>query len=161
MFRIAVRGNRSQRWVLDWLRSLAVPDISWQGRAVLPDALVLLPEPKGSLRLLTPHAPVVVAPGDCIVDAPQIITYGYGARETMTYSSLDVSSPVLAIQREIVTLAGARLERQEIPLKAAKADAELTLALAGALLIAGVGAEELWDIRFEKPLTLSAPERNH
>ncbi|MCL2031589.1 MAG: hypothetical protein FWG93_08605, partial [Oscillospiraceae bacterium] len=139
MTRISLRGPRRRAEpVLTWLGGLGVPDTLWTGRAPAPDALVLLP---GRRALLTPRAPVIVAPGDRDADAPQVITYGYGARDTLTYASLDASGSVLSLQREIVTLGGARLERQDIPLGPAGAggggaDGELALALAGALLIA-------------------------
>jgi hypothetical protein len=124
---------------------LKTPGAAWLARAFSPDARVLLP---GGRSLFPPRAPVIVAPGDRDADAPQIITYGYSARETLTYSSMDASGPVLAVQREIVTLGGARLERQEIPLGPSNADGELILALAGALLIAGVEPDALGRVRF-------------
>lgn len=148
MFRISLHGlRRRAEPVLEWLRGADVA-AEWVGRAFSPDALVLLPGRRG-LGLLTPHAPIIVAPGDRDADAVQIITYGYGARDTLTYSSMDASGPVVAIQREIVTLGGARLERQEIPLGPTDADGELVLALTGALLVAGAEPEALGKVGFD------------
>lgn len=131
-----------------WLRGLNARGVAWQERGASPDALVLLPGPLRALRV--PRAPVVVMPGDRNADAKQIITYGYSARETLTYSSLDASGPVLAVQREILTVGGARLDRQEIPLQSlGRTDAELALALSGALLFAGLAPEALGQVRFD------------
>jgi hypothetical protein len=50
---------------------------------------------------------------------------------------------MLTLQRDIVTLDGRRLERQEIPLPPTS-HPEKTLAAAGALLITGCSPEELY-----------------
>jgi hypothetical protein len=52
---------------------------------------------------------------------------------------------MLALQRDIVTLSGARLERQEIPLPPLK-QPEQALAAAAALLAAGCPPDELYRV---------------
>lgn len=138
MARFGVRGKG--RDVLEYLQAVGVPDVTWTGGNAVLDALVVLP---GTRTRVPVRAPVVIAPAECDADAAQLITYGYGARETLTYSSMDTDGPVLAIQRELVTIHGLRLERQEIPLLPLNAGPETALAIAGALLAAGLPPSEL------------------
>lgn len=138
MARFGVRGKG--RETLERLRGAGLPGITWTGGSAALDALVLLP---GSHMRSPARVPVIVAPGECDADAAQIITYGLGSRDTLTYSSMDADGPVLSLQRELVTLEGLRLERQEIPLPPLNTEPETALAIAGALLTAGLPPSSL------------------
>lgn len=74
--------------------------------------------------------------------APSVVSYGPSPRDTLTFSSLRAGGMVLALQREIVTLDGRRVERQELALPV-RGEPLLTLAWAGTLLLAGAEPETL------------------
>ena len=74
--------------------------------------------------------------------APSVVSYGPSPRDTLTFSSLRAGGMVLDLQREIVTLAGRRVERQELALPV-RGEPLLTLAWAGTLLLAGAEPETL------------------
>ena len=50
------------------------------------------------------------------IDADYAVSYGMNGKDTVTVSSIDDEECVVALQRELVTLCGAVLERQEIPI---------------------------------------------
>jgi hypothetical protein len=85
-----------------------------------------------------------VVPDSAHVTAKQTVTYGLGARNTITLSSRSEDGCMLSLQRDIVTLDGRRLERQEIPLPPVSRP-ETALAAAGALLVAGCPPDELYE----------------
>ncbi len=85
-----------------------------------------------------------VVPPTASVTARQIITYGLGTQNTVTLSSRSQEGCMLALQRDIITLDGTRVERQEIPLPPLK-QPERSLAVAGALLAAGCPPDGLYD----------------
>lgn len=106
------------------------------------DLLVLMPGCDPSLlfpcrTLLLPDHLILPA-----LPAAQVVSCGPSPRDTLTFSSLGGRRPVLSLQREIVTLAGTRLERQEFPVRD-QGGIRLTLAWAGTLLLAGVPPEDL------------------
>jgi len=73
-----------------------------------------------------------------------VVSYGLAVRDSLTVSSLEPKQAVLALQRELVTLEGTVLERQELPLPIPpETGAEGLMALYGSLLILGVPPEEL------------------
>ncbi|MDR1736867.1 MAG: hypothetical protein LBR85_08395 [Oscillospiraceae bacterium] len=123
------------------LRGARLDGVSWRklgagGRIGGMDAVAVMP---GIPEPACFSSPLVVAPADTQAATAQLITYGMGARETLTYSSISPDGCVLSLQREIVTLRGLRLERQDIPLGCAPGVfGEVLLALAGALLAAGM-----------------------
>lgn len=99
-----------------------------------PDMVLIMP---GSAGGRFPEAPTVIAPAECPVKARQLITYGAGPRDTVTFSSMSGDYQVLSLQREIVTLDGKRLERQDIPLPPNNKP-QKTLALCSLMLAAGI-----------------------
>jgi len=84
----------------------------------------------------------VVPPSACVT-AKQPVTYGFGPQNTITLSSRAEDGCLLSLQRDIITTAGRRLERQEIPLPPLEKP-ETALAVAGALLVADCPPEELY-----------------
>jgi hypothetical protein len=85
-----------------------------------------------------------VVPPTVRVTAKQTVTYGMGAQNTITLSSLSEAGCLLSLQRGIVTLDGSRLEQQEIPLPPLP-QPETALAAAGALLVAGCPPDKLYE----------------
>ncbi len=71
-----------------------------------------------------------------IFDAECIVTYGMSPKNTITLSSINEETCVLALQRELITTGGDVLERQEIKVKGGMRPNSL-LAVVGTLLILG------------------------
>ena len=71
-----------------------------------------------------------------IFDAECIVTYGMSPKNTITLSSISEDTCVLALQRDLVTIKGDILERQEIKIGGGMRP-ECLLAVTGALLILG------------------------
>ena len=93
---------------------------------------------------------VLLVPGKYAARAAEAITsgcivsFGMSTRDTITLSSVDDGRPVLAIQRELVTLGGEVLERQEIPIRLQHpVPADTLMAAAGVMLILNVKPENL------------------
>lgn len=71
------------------------------------------------------------------------VSYGTSPKDTLTFSSLEGDKICLALQREIVSLAGHVVERQEFVLPFPAGEDPMTfLAAAGVLLLLGVTPEE-------------------
>ena len=77
--------------------------------------------------------------------AASAVSYGVSPRDTLTLSSREGDTLWAALQRELVTVDGRVVERQEFPLALEPGERELTaLAAAGALLLLGMPPEKLW-----------------
>ena len=67
------------------------------------------------------------------------VSFGLSSKASITLSSIEPETAMLALQRELVTLENKVLEQQEIPLKLdGKSTATQALALYGALLLLGL-----------------------
>jgi hypothetical protein len=102
-----------------------------------PDAVGWAGAGKVSCRLLLlPGSAAPLARGMRLEGA---VSYGAGAKNTITLSSLEEGRLCLAIQRELVTVQGGVVERQELVLPCVPQGAppDLLLAKAGALLLLG------------------------
>lgn len=76
--------------------------------------------------------------------AASAVSYGASPRDSLTLSSREGDTLWAALQRELVTVDGQVVERQEFPLRLEPGAGELpSLAAAGALLLLGVPPEEL------------------
>jgi hypothetical protein len=111
------------------------------------DILVLSPGAarKGTKTNQTVSCGILLLPGDTDADfaeAECIVTYGMSAKNTITLSSIGEESCILALQRELITVHGDVLERQEIMINGGlKPDA--LLAVAGALLLLGLKLSDI------------------
>lgn len=89
----------------------------------------------------------VLLPGGMRGEPPQAasaVSYGASPRDSLTISSREGDVLWAALQRELVTVEGHVVERQEFPLRLEPGEKELpALATAGALLLLGVPPEEL------------------
>lgn len=82
--------------------------------------------------------------GGVVPQAASAVSYGASPRDSITISSREGNTLWAALQRELVTVDGQVVERQEFPLTLEPGGEELpTLAAAGALLLLGVPPEEL------------------
>ncbi len=78
--------------------------------------------------------------------AESAVSYGTSARDTLTLSSLEGDQLCAALQRELVTVQGRVVERQELVLPFPAGASPLPwLAAVGALLLLGVTPEELME----------------
>lgn len=110
----------ARRWVL---LALCDAPTAWAARALCCDTLLL---PGCS----NPAAVRAIAPG-------QAVGYGFSPRDTLTLSSLTSDRPLLCVQRSVLTLHGAWLQPQELPLprRFAALPGEQALLLAGIELL--------------------------
>lgn len=82
--------------------------------------------------------------GGVLPRAASAVSYGVSPRDSLTVSSREGDTLWAALQRELVTVDGRVVERQEFPLPLTSGEGELSvLAAAGALLLLGVPPEEL------------------
>ena len=73
-----------------------------------------------------------------------VVSYGLSGKASITLSSLESSFAVLALQRELVTLADTVVEQQEIPLRFSQGlGAQALMAVYGSLLMLGIQPEAL------------------
>ena len=107
-----------------------------------PALLIIAPDATGlaGAGLIRPR--LALLPGDSAalargVRAVSAVSYGLGRRNTLTLSSMDGGSVAVALQRELVTLSGAGVERQEwvLPFDREQESPEEFLCLVGALLL--------------------------
>ena len=102
----------------------------WAGAASVTCRMVLLPGSAGPL-----------ARGMRVESA---VSYGTGPKDTITLSSLEGDKICLAVQRELVTVEGGVVERQELvlPYPAGQETPERFMAQVGTLLLLGAGTPE-------------------
>lgn len=111
-----------------------------------PSLLVVSPEAAEKGLPLPERCRTVLLPGERPprIQAASAVSYGLSPRDSLTVSSREGDTLWAALQREVVTVAGQVVERQEFSLAAPPGAGELSLlAAAGALLLMGVPAPEL------------------
>lgn len=113
-------------------------------------ALLIVSPKAAARRIELPEAcRIVLLPGDAGellagVRAASAVSYGPSLRDSLTISSREGNRIWAALQRELVTVGGQVVERQEFPLLTEERSGEqAALAVAGALLLLGVPPEEL------------------
>lgn len=112
-----------------------------------PALLVVSPRAAARGTRLPRQCRTVLLPGGMGGVPPQAasaVSYGASPRDSLTVSSREEGVLWAALQRELVTVDGQVVERQEFPLRLEPGAGELpSLAAAGALLLLGVPPEEL------------------
>jgi hypothetical protein len=111
------------------------------------DILVISPNAAraGTKPKKTVSCGILLLPGDAeadFVDADCIVSYGMSPKNTITLSSIGEESCILALQRELITVRGDVLERQEIMADGGMKPDSL-LAVAGALLLLGLKLSDI------------------
>ena len=127
-----VRGRHPAQLAAARLDLLAIaPDAAgWAGAGAISCRMVLLPGGTG-------------APAQGL-RVPCAVSYGSSPRDSLTLSSLEGDRLCLAVQRELITLDGCVVDRQEIPLALPPGQsAQTVLARAGVLLLAGTAPARL------------------
>ena len=119
-------------------------------RGLRPDLLVLpvgvdqlepLPTGTSCGILLVPGS---TADWAAVLSSTDIVSYGMSTQDNVSLSSIDESCVMLSLQRELTTLQGSVLERQEISVqRPRRMSPEDTMVSATALLMLGVPPEML------------------
>lgn len=111
------------------------------------DLLVVSPRATGWAGADSVNCRLVLLPGSAAPMARGLhvegaVSYGTGPKNTITLSSLEGDTICLAIQRELVTVQGGIVERQELvlPYPAGQEVPDLFMARVGALLLLGADA---------------------
>ena len=147
-FQVLEVGEGIERTIL---RKLAVHG-GLRGRCASeshPALLVVSPRAAARRIPLPRHCRTVLLPGgtgdlSLPLQAASAVSYGASPRDSLTLSSREGNILWAALQRELVTVDGRVVERQEFPLRLEPGTGELSsLAVAGALLLLGVSPEEL------------------
>lgn len=116
------------------------------GEAV--DLLCIGPESDGWAGARSAECDVILLPGAAGplargMRCRSAVSYGTSPRNTLTFSSLEGDKICLALQRELVSLAGHVVERQEFVVPFPPEEDPMTfLAAAGVLLLLGAKPEE-------------------
>ena len=112
-----------------------------------PALLVVSPRAAERGMPLPERSRTVLLPGELgnvPLRAASAVSYGVSPRDSLTISSREGGTLWVALQRELVTVDGRVVERQEFPLALKPGERELSaLAAAGALLLLGVPPEKL------------------
>ena len=122
-----------------------LPSNQW---AKEPDLLVVSPDlqepymaPASCRALLVPGR---LAPMAADISADWAVSYGNSPKDSLTLSSLGERDICLALQREVVTLRGERLDQQEFLLpRAGHTSPHHVLACAGIQLLLGIPPEQV------------------
>ena len=114
-----------------------------------PALLIVSPKAAAKGIELPRQCRTVLLPGEMggravPIRAASAVSYGVSPRDSLTLSSREGDTLWAALQRELVTVDGQVVERQEFPLFLESGrEAMPALAVAGALLLLGVSPEEL------------------
>ena len=147
-FRVVESGEGIEQAII---RKLSAGAKGAQARVSECHPALLVVSPKAAAKgLELPDAcRTVLLPGDAgeLLDglrAASAVSYGASPRDSLTISSREGDRLWAALQRELVTVGGQVVERQEFPLSLAPGTGALSaLAVAGALLLLGVPPEAL------------------
>ena len=130
---VLLRGRHPAELAGEGLDLLVVSPAAtgWAGAASVACRMVLLPGGAG---------PIVRG-----MRVESAVSYGSGPKDTITLSSLEGDKICLAVQRELVTVEGGVVERQELvlPYPAGQETPERFMAQVGTLLLLGAGTPEV------------------
>ncbi len=146
-FQVLETGEGIERTILRKLRGQGGP----RGRCASENhpALLVVSPRAAEGAVLPVHCRTVLLPGEMgerafPIRAASAVSYGVSPRDSLTISSHEGEILWAALQRELVTVDGRVVERQEFPLALESGTEPLpALAAAGALLLLGVPPEEL------------------
>lgn len=134
----------------DILRRLAGLGGRPEARSASQRPALLVVSPRAALRgPIAAACRTALLPGDpplpeMALQAASAVSYGAGPRNTLTISSRAGDRIWMALQRELVTVQGQVVERQEFPWRLSPGfPPQAALAVAGALLLLGIPPEQL------------------
>ena len=135
----------------DILRRLARHGRSLGGLSVPNHPALLIVSPRAAAREggVSGTCRMVLLPGDSLLSGWDLqtasaVSYGAGPKNTLTLSSREGAKLWMALQRELVTVQGQVVDRQEFPWTLEHENPPQTaLAVAGALLLLGIPPEQL------------------
>lgn len=147
-FEVLEQGEGIQENIARRLHAAGTLACGWSSPA-RPALLIISPRAATQTPYLEAGCRTVLLPGDAPaqhwqLQAASAVSYGPGPRDTLTLSSREGNRLWLALQREVVTVQGQVVERQEFPFRsAADQSTQAALAVAGALLLLGVRPDHL------------------
>ena len=147
LFQVVERGEGIEGAIISGLARRRGP--FGGGRSDRPALLVVSPRAAEGGAELPAACRTALLPGDGAgpprgLEAASAVSYGSAPKNTLTVSSREEGRLWAALQRELVTVEGRVVERQEFPVALPPGVGELAaLAAAGALLLLGVPPEEL------------------
>lgn len=147
-FEVLESGEGIQEEIARRLQRAGVLACGWSSPS-RPALLIISPRTAAQTRRLEMGCRTVLLPGDAPalhwqLQAASAVSYGPGPRNTLTLSSREGSRLWLALQREVVTVQGQVVERQEFPFASPPGQStQAALAVAGGLLLLGVRPEHL------------------
>lgn len=122
-------------WPLELL-VISPAAVGWAGADAVSCRMVLLPGSAGPLARA--------------FEVKSAISYGPSPKDTLTISSMEGNQLCVAIQRELVTVSGGVVDRQELVLRVSPEVSPLPyLAAVGTLLLMDVPVEELTKFPFK------------
>ena len=138
------RGEGIEGAIMKIAKRRAVP--TDRNGVAVPDLLVVSPGAVIGRTKLPRSCHTALLPGWLDERAPfcaaSAVSYGLDPRDSLTVSSRAGGLLWVALQRELVTVEGRVLERQEFPVRLSREELS-TLAVAGALILLGVPPEAL------------------
>lgn len=147
-FEVLESGEGIQEEIAHRLQDAGALACGWSSPS-RPALLIISPRVAAQTPRLELGCRTVLLPGDAPaqhwqLQAASAVSYGPGPRDTLTLSSREGNRLWLALQREVVTVQGQVVERQEFPFHSVPAQStQAALAVAGALLLLGVRPEHL------------------
>lgn len=147
-FEVLESGEGIQAEIARRLSAWGALSCGWSGPS-RPALLVISPQAAVRPQRLEGSCRTVLLPGDTPaggwrLQAASAVSYGPGPRNTLTVSSQGEGRLWLALQREVVTVQGQVVERQEFPFVPPSGQStQAALAVAGALLLLGVRPDHL------------------
>lgn len=147
-FEVLEQGEGIQAEIARHLSAAGALACGWSAPS-RPALLIISPRTAVQTSRLAGACRTVLLPGDAPTQSWQLqaasaVSYGPGPRDTLTLSSREGARLWLALQREVVTVQGQVVERQEFPFFCPPGQStQAALAVAGALLLLGVRPEHL------------------
>ena len=135
-FEVLESGEGIQEEIAHRLQDAGALACGWSSPS-RPALLIISPRVAAQTHRLELGCRTVLLPGDAPaqhwqLQAASAVSYGPGPRDTLTLSSREGNRLWLALQREVVTVQGQVVERQEFPFQSAPAQStQAALAVAG------------------------------
>lgn len=149
---IEEKGGRLSETIRSALRKDAKGNVTLAGEPALKSGvspqLIVLSRKAPNMMSYSPHCRVLLTPGcpaTLGIRADCLVSYGMSERSSITLSSIEADSLILTLQRELMTIDGEILDRQDIALRPLHGISPGDmLAASGALLLLGLNPGNLY-----------------